>query len=182
VGGGPTLSTSDAFRFDTATLERPDWIPPGTRTINMIQLGRALTEPDALVVVPPVRALIVYKSNAASVTSDLRRCLEMLRRHDPFNVVLEHLRTDTAEYADWVLPATSQLRHWDVHSSYGHLYVTLNRPAIAPLGESLPNAEVFRRIARAMGLADPEVQDSDLRSEERRVGKESRWPSRREWV
>jgi len=162
VGGGATLSTSGAFRFDTATLERPDWIPPGTRTINMIQLGRALTEPDAGVGGPPVRALIVYNSNPAAVAPDLRRVREGLRRDDLFTVVLEHFRTDTAEYADWVLPATTQLEHWDVHGSYGHLYVTLNRPAIAPLGESLPNAEVFRRIARAMGLADPEFQDSDL--------------------
>jgi anaerobic selenocysteine-containing dehydrogenase len=77
-------------------------------------------------------------------------------------VVLEHFRTDTADYADWLLPATTQLEHWDVHTSYGHLYVTLNRPSIEPVGESLPNSEIFRRIAARMGLHDPELRDSDI--------------------
>ena len=67
-------------------------------------------------------------------------------------MVLEHFQTDTADWADYVLPATTQLEHWDVHLSYGHHYATLNRPAIAPLGEALPNTEIFRRLARAMGL------------------------------
>jgi anaerobic selenocysteine-containing dehydrogenase len=162
VGGGATLSTSGAFRFDTAALERPDWIPPGTRTVNMIRLGEALTEPDAGVGGPPVKALVVYNSNPAAVAPDLRRVREGLRREDLFTVVLEHFRTDTADYADWLLPATTQLEHWDVHGSYGHLYVTLNRPAIEPLGESLPNSEIFRRLAAAMGLSDPEFSDTDL--------------------
>jgi anaerobic selenocysteine-containing dehydrogenase len=161
VGGGATLSTSGAFRMNNSALERPDWIPPGTRTINMIRLGDALTTPDAGVGGPPVEALVVYNSNPASVAPDLGQVRRGLLREDLFTVVLEHFRTDTADYADWILPATTQLEHWDVHHSYGHNFVTLNRPAIAPIGESLPNSEIFRRLARAMGLSDPEFGDSD---------------------
>jgi anaerobic selenocysteine-containing dehydrogenase len=162
VGGGATLSTSGAFRANAAALEKPEWIPAGTRSINMIQLGDALTKPDAGVGGPPVQALIVYNSNPAAVAPDLGRVREGLRREDLFTVVLEHFRTDTADYADWILPATTQLEHWDVHTSYGHLYVTLNRPSIPPVGDSLPNSEIFRRIAARMGLHDPEIQETDL--------------------
>jgi anaerobic selenocysteine-containing dehydrogenase len=162
VGGGATLSTSGAFRPNRAALERPDWVPAGTRTVNMIQLGRALTEPDAGVAGPPVKALVVYNSNPAAVAPELGKVREGLRRPDLFTVVLEHFQTDTADYADWLLPATTQLEHWDLHTAYGHLYVTLNRPSIEPVGESLPNAEIFRRLAARMGLTDPEFGDSDL--------------------
>jgi anaerobic selenocysteine-containing dehydrogenase len=85
-----------------------------------------------------------------------------LRRDDLFTVVLEHFQTDTADYADWLLPATTQLEHWDIHASYGHLYVTLNQPAIEPIGESLPNSEIFRRLAARMKLPDADFWDSDL--------------------
>ena len=162
VGGGATLSTSGAFHLNRDALERPDWIAPGTRTINMIRLGDALTLPDAGVGGPPVKAMVVYNSNPAAVAPDLARVREGLRREDLFTVVLEHFQTDTADYADWVLPATTQLEHWDLHTSYGHLFLTLNRPSIQPVGESLPNSEIFRRIAAAMGLDDPALRDSDL--------------------
>jgi anaerobic selenocysteine-containing dehydrogenase len=162
VGGGATLSVSGAFKPNTVALERPEWIPPGTRTINMVQLGDALTLPDAGVGGPPVKALVVYNSNPGAVAPDLRTVREGLRREDLFTVVLEHFRTDTADYADWVLPATTQLEHWDVHTTYGHLYVTLNRPSIAPVGESLPNSEIFRRLAARMGLDDPAFRDDDV--------------------
>lgn len=161
VGGGATLSTSGAFQFNDAALERPDWVPGGTRTVNMIRLGEALTTPDAGVGGPPVQALVVYNSNPAAVNPDLTAVRRGLEREDLFTVVLEHFVTDTARYADWVLPATTQLEHWDVHLAYGHLYVTLNRPSIAPVGEALPNSEIFRRLARAMGLTEPEFSDSD---------------------
>jgi anaerobic selenocysteine-containing dehydrogenase len=163
VGGGATLSTSGAFRgVNAAALERPEWSPPGTRTVNMIRLGDALTLPDAGVGGPPVRALVVYNSNPGAVAPDLTRVREGLRREDLFTVVLEHFQTDTADYADWVLPATTQLEHWDLHTSYGHLYLTLNRPSIEPVGESLPNSEIFRRLAARMGMREPEFGDSDL--------------------
>ncbi|MBA4158483.1 MAG: molybdopterin oxidoreductase family protein [Gemmatimonadetes bacterium] len=162
VGGGATLSTSGAFRLNNAALERLDRVPAGTRTINMIRLGDALTQPDAGVGGPPVKALVVYNSNPAAVAPDLGKVREGLRREDLFTVVLEHFQTDTADYADWLLPATTQLEHWDIHTSYGHLYLTLNRPSIEPVGESLPNSEIFRRLAASMGLRNPEFRDTDL--------------------
>jgi anaerobic selenocysteine-containing dehydrogenase len=161
AGGGVQLSTSAAFKFNRQALERPDLSPP-VRTINMIKLGEALTRPDAGVGGPPVRALVVYDSNPASVAPDRNAVLAGLRREDLFTVVLEHFQTDTADYADIVLPATTQLEHWDVHLAYGHFYVTLNRPAIEPIGESKPNSEIFRLIAARMGMAHPSLADDDL--------------------
>ncbi len=161
AGGGVLLSSSQNFKFNTALVERPDLSPP-VRTINMIRLGEALTTKDAGVGGPPVRALVVYNSNPGAVAPDRNAVLAGMRRDDLFTVVLEHFQTDTADYADIVLPATTQLEHWDLHLSYGHHYVTLNQPSIDPLGESLPNSEIFRRIAARMGLDDPSLRDDDL--------------------
>jgi anaerobic selenocysteine-containing dehydrogenase len=160
-GGGVQLSSSLNFRFNAAALHRADVSPP-VRTINMIRLGDALTLPDAGVGGPPVKALVVYNSNPAAVAPDLAKVHRGFAREDLFTVVLEHFQTDTADWADYVLPATTQLEHWDVHLSYGHHYATLNRPAIAPLGEALPNTEIFRRLARAMGLTQDYFADDDL--------------------
>lgn len=159
-GGGVQLSSSANFAFDKAKLARPDLSPP-VRTINMSRLGDALTLPDAGVGGPPVKAIIVYNSNPAAIAPDRNPVLEGFKRDDLFTVVLEHFQTDTADYADILLPATTQLEHWDVHFSYGHHYMTLNRPSIEPLGESLPNSEIFRRIAKRMGLTDPIFDDDD---------------------
>lgn len=101
---------------------------------------------------PPVNVLVVYNANPASVCPDQGRVVRGLQRDDLFTVVLEHFQTDTARYADIVLPATTQLEHWDIHTSYGHLNVQINEPAIAPVGESLPNTEIFRRLGRALDL------------------------------
>ncbi len=161
AGGGVQLSTSANFAFDKNTLERPD-LSPQVRTINMIRLGEALTRPDAGVGGPPVRAMIVYNSNPAAVAPDRNEVLKGLAREDLFTVVLEHFQTDTADWADIVLPATTQLEHWDVHLSYGHHYLTLNRPSIEPLGETKPNSEIFRLLADRMGLAEPSLRDDDL--------------------
>jgi anaerobic selenocysteine-containing dehydrogenase len=161
AGGGVNLSTSGAFALNKHALQRPDLGPPA-RTINMSLLGTALTAPDGGVGGPPVQALIVYNSNPAAVAPDLSAVRRGLAREDLFTVVLEHFQTDTADWADYVLPATTQLEHWDVHHAYGHLYASLNRPAIAPIGESLPNTEIFRRLAAAMGLDDPLLRDDDL--------------------
>jgi anaerobic selenocysteine-containing dehydrogenase len=160
-GGGVNLSTSANFAFNKQLLERPDLSPP-VRTINMIRLGEALTRPDAGVGGPPVRAIVVYNSNPAAVAPDRNAVLRGFARDDLFTVVLEHFQTDTADWADIVLPATTQLEHWDIHLAYGHHYVTLNRPSIAPVGESKPNTEIFRQLASAMGLADPSLRDDDL--------------------
>jgi anaerobic selenocysteine-containing dehydrogenase len=161
AGGGVSLSTSGAFGFNKDALQRPDLGPPA-RTINMSLLGDALTKPDAGIGGPPVQALIVYNSNPGAVAPDRSAVTQGLAREDLFTVVLEHFQTDTADWADYVLPATSQLEHWDVHTAYGHFYATLNRPAIAPMGEALPNTEIFRRLAAVMHLDEPCLRDDDL--------------------
>jgi anaerobic selenocysteine-containing dehydrogenase len=155
-GGGAVLSTSGFFKYNYAALERPDMVRGNPRTINMSQLGEALTNVE-----PPVRALIVYNSNPGSVAPNQQRVLAGLKREDLFTVVLEHFQTDTADYADIVLPATTQLEHLDIHRSYGHTYSMLNTPAIQALGESKPNTEIFRLLAERMGFNDTCFKDSD---------------------
>jgi len=156
-GGGALLSTGGFYaRMKYSALERPDLIQGQPRTINMSQLGEALTNTN-----PPVRALVVYNSNPAAVAPNQQRVLAGMRRDDLFTVVLEHFQTDTADYADILLPATTQLEHFDIHKSYGHTYVMLNTPAIAPLGEAKPNTEIFRLLAERMGLEDAALKDSD---------------------
>jgi anaerobic selenocysteine-containing dehydrogenase len=153
AGGGALLSTSKLYPFNAAALERPDLVPPGTRTINMVQLAEALA---GELPGPPVRALYVYNANPAAVCPDQARVLQGLRREDLFTVVHEQFQTDTADYADILLPATTQLEHFDIHGSYGHLYVQVNEPAIAPLAEAKCNNDVFRLLARALKL-EPEL-------------------------
>ena len=157
AGGGCQLSSSGTFAMNTAAMERTDLGNHAARTINMTLLGRALTEVDD----PPVKGLIVYNSNPGSIAPDRENVLRGLRREDLFTVVLEHFQTDTADYADVLLPATTQLEHEDIHKAYGHLYAMYNRRAIEPLGEALPNSEIFRRIAAAMKLDFPELRESD---------------------
>ena len=154
-GGGALLSTSKAYPFDDTFLTRPDLIPRGTRTINMTSLAEAL---HGELPGPQVRALFVYNSNPAAVNPDQSRVLSGLRRDDLFTVVHDQFQTDTADYADILLPATTQLEHFDLHGSYGHLYVQSNNAAVAPLGEAKPNTEVFRLLAREMGY-EPELFD-----------------------
>jgi anaerobic selenocysteine-containing dehydrogenase len=161
-GGGVQLSSSANFAFNKAALQREDLSPAGTRTINMTLLGEALTKPDAGVGGPPVQAMIVYNSNPAAIAPDHGNVIEGMKREDLFTVVLEHFKTDTADYADWILPATTQIEHWDVHLSYGHLYASLNKPAIAPVGQALPNTEIFRRLAAKMGLEHESLRDDDV--------------------
>jgi anaerobic selenocysteine-containing dehydrogenase len=161
AGGGVQLSSSTNFGFNKALIGRTD-LGANVRTINMIRLGEALTTRDAGVGGPPVKALVVYNSNPAAVAPNRTEVIRGLGRDDLFTVVLEHFQTDTADWADVVLPATTQLEHWDVHLSYGHHYVTLNEPSIAPLGEAKPNSEIFRLLASEMGLDEPMFRDSDL--------------------
>ncbi|HEX8253493.1 MAG TPA: molybdopterin oxidoreductase family protein [Thermoanaerobaculia bacterium] len=158
VGGGAMLSTSGTFsKLDTASLARKDLSPTGTRTINMSQLGEALTKVSN----PAVKAIVVYNSNPAAVAPDRENVIAGFKRDDLFTVVLEHFQTDTADYADVLLPATTQLEHDDLHKAYGHTFVMYNAKSIEPLGESLPNSEIFRRIAAKMNLDFPELQESD---------------------
>jgi anaerobic selenocysteine-containing dehydrogenase len=128
------------------------------RTINMSQLGSALTDAE---LDPPVKAFVCWNSNPAAIAPDQERVLEGLGRDDLFVVVLEQFLTDTAAHADVVLPATTQLEHLDVLFSWGHHYLTWNEPAIEPLGEAKPNTEAFRLIAARLGLDDPCFAESD---------------------
>jgi anaerobic selenocysteine-containing dehydrogenase len=157
-GGGVLLSTSGTFPVRSDALERPDLVPPGTRTLNMSQLGRILTDGG---LAPPVKALFVYNSNPAAVAPEQERVREGLAREDLFTVVHDLFPTDTVDFADIVLPATTTLEHYDIHKAYGHLYVSLSRPAIAPLGEALPNTEMFRRLADRLGLDHECLRESD---------------------
>jgi anaerobic selenocysteine-containing dehydrogenase len=152
-GGGVLLSTSGAYEFAMDRLTRPDLSPPGTRIVNMNHLAEALagTLPG-----PPIKALYVYNCNPAAVAPDQTRVAEGLSREDLFTVVHEQFPTDSVDYADIVLPATTQLEHVDIHGSYGHLYVMYNPPAIAPLGECRSNNDVFRALAARMGF-EPEL-------------------------
>ena len=118
----------------------------------MIRLGQALTDPGMS---PPVKALYVYNSNPASIVPNQELVLRGLRREDLFTVVHEQHLTDTTDYADIVLPATTSMEHADLYKSFGHLYVQLAEPVIEPAGESRSNWRVVRLLARAMGLADP---------------------------
>ena len=155
--GGVLLSSSGAYPIDRAALERPDLIAGKPRTINMSTIGDALTANEVL----PVEAIVVYNSNPVAVAPDTERVIAGFSREDLFTVVIEHFQTDTADYADILLPATTQLEHFDIHGSYGHLYWMINNPAIAPLGEAKPNSEIFRQLARRMGFDDPCFEDSD---------------------
>ena len=154
--GGVLLTSSGHFPIDHDALERPDLLGGRSpRTINMSTIGNDLLNSD-------IRALIVYNSNPVAIAPDSARVVEGFSRDDLFTVVLEHFQTDTADYADYVLPATTQLEHWDVHMSYGHTDVLLNRPAIAPCGEARPNTQVFRELAQRMGFTEPCFGDDDL--------------------
>jgi anaerobic selenocysteine-containing dehydrogenase len=157
AAGGILLTTADNYNFDHATLERPDLMPsPRPRVINHAKLGDALTAAE-----PAVRAVIVYNNNPVAVCPDSAKVIAGFSREDLFCVVMDCFLTDTADYADIVLPATTQLEHYDIHKSYGHLYVLANNPAIAPVGESLPNTEVFRRLAARMGFEESCFRDAD---------------------
>lgn len=155
--GGALLSSSGTYPVDNAALERPDLIRGTPRTINMSAIGDALLD----VRDPPVHAIYVYNSNPVAVAPESRKVRAGFARDDLFCVVHEIFQTDTADFADVLLPATTQLEHIDVHNSYGHLYALANNKAIEPLGEALPNTEVFRRLAARMGFDEPCFADSD---------------------
>ncbi len=155
--GGALLSSSGTFPVDTAALERPDLIRGKPRTVNMSAIGDALLDARD----PPVQAIYVYNSNPVAVAPESGKVRAGFARDDLFCVVHEIFQTDTADFADILLPATTQLEQIDVHTSYGHLYALANNQAIEPLGEALPNTEVFRRLAARMGFDEPCFRDSD---------------------
>jgi anaerobic selenocysteine-containing dehydrogenase len=160
--GGLLLSSSGMYPVERAALQRPDLLGARRpRTINMSTIGDDLLREASPAFGPRIEALVVYNSNPVAVAPQSGRVVQGFAREDLFTVVLEQFQTDTADWADIILPATTQLEHWDIHSSYGHTDVLLNRPAIAPLGQARPNTEVFRGLATRMGLHDPCFTDDD---------------------
>jgi len=160
VGGGLLHWTRSLFSdgLNTRAVARTDIRGPRARSLNMVQLGRVLNDPD---LEPPVKALVVFDCNPASVLPNQNLVRAGLARDDLFTVVSDLFRTDTALYADYLLPATSFIEHWDVLFPWSQTYVVLNRPAVEPVGEAISNGELFRRLAAAMGFDDPHLQDSD---------------------
>ena len=160
--GGVLLSSSGLFPIDRAALHRPDLLGARRpRTLNMVTIGDDLLRETSPGFGPKVEAMIVYNSNPVAVAPESGKVVQGFAREDLFTVVLEHFQTDTADFADYLLPATTQLEHWDVHASYGHTDVLLNRPAIAPLGQARTNTDVFRALAQRMGFTDPGFGDDD---------------------
>jgi anaerobic selenocysteine-containing dehydrogenase len=168
--GGMLLSSGGWFApFRNQKLGHPELLAGHTpRTVNMSTIGDDLlrqageTLPDGRTFGPRIEALVVYNSNPVAVAPDSRRVVAGFCRDDLFTVVLEHFLTDTADHADYVLPATTQLEHWDVHASYGHTTLVINEPALTPRGESRSNAAIFRALAQRMGFDEPCFGDDDL--------------------
>ncbi|MEZ5353622.1 MAG: molybdopterin-dependent oxidoreductase [Bryobacteraceae bacterium] len=171
-GGGLQMTTSGAFKLDRPALEMPELqarSPLGreARMINMVRLGRALKGEEEC---PPVKALFVYNSNPAAIAPDQINVLAGLRRTDLFTVVAEQMPTDTAAYADIVLPATTFLEHTDIYFAYGHYYLQLARPAVDAPGECRPNTDLFRALAQRMGYTEPCFADDDDRLIDQALG------------
>lgn len=158
-GGGILALPLWVFPVNWPAMSRPDLRPEGTRIVNQFHLGKALT--GELGLDPGVHALMVYNSNPVVVCPDQEKVVRGLTRDDLFTVVSEQFLTDTATYADIVLPATTQLEQLDIMFSWGHFYIGLNLPSIPPVGESVPNTELFRRLAAAMGYDDDHFHKSD---------------------
>jgi anaerobic selenocysteine-containing dehydrogenase len=162
AAGGVQLSASDSFPKNTQALQRPDLLPGKLpRLINMSTIGDDLLRPASPEFGPQIEAVIVYNANPVAVAPESPKVAQGFARDDLFTVVLEHFQTDTADYADILLPATTQLEHADVHGAYGHLYMLANNPAIAPLGESKPNTDIFRLLAARMGFDDDCFNETD---------------------
>ena len=160
VGGGFQLSTSAAFGLNNAALERTDLMQTSlgrpARTINMVELGQALNVVDD----PPVKALFVYNSNPAAVCPNHNDVIRGLLRPDLFTVVHEQFFTDTTDYADIVLPATTFFEHKELQSAYGHYYLQMSNQAMEPLGECRSNVDLFRALAEKMGFEEECFRDS----------------------
>ena len=154
--GGLLLSSSGVSPFNKAALQLPQLLGDRRpRTLNMSTIGDVLLHPGDAQFGPQVEAVVVYNSNPVAVAPESAKVAAGFAREDLFTVVLEHFLTDTADHADYVLPATTQLEHWDIHGSYGHTDVLLNRPAIAPEGQARSNAQIFRDLAAQMAQLDP---------------------------
>lgn len=165
VGGGLLQMPLWDFPVDWMKVSRGDWIKPGTRVVNNLRLGQALT--GEMKLDPPLKSLFVYCTNPVSQAPETNKIVKGLEREDLFTVVAEHFMTDTAKYADIILPAAMAGEAEDMMWSWGHLYFTYNQKAIDPPGECLPTSEMWRRLAKEMGFDDPifRMTDSELAAE-----------------
>lgn len=164
AAGGLLLSSSGFYPMNLADLERPDLYPNGLpRLLNMSTLGDHLLHPGDASFGAKIEAVIVYNSNPMAIAPESHKVAQGFAREDLFTVVLEHFQTDTADYADIILPATTQLEHSDIHKSYGHRYILLSQQAIQPLGECKSNSEIFRLLAAKMNFTECCFQDDDRR-------------------
>lgn len=161
--GGLLLSSSGWFApFKNPQLERPDLrAGRASRVINMSTIGDDLLRESSADFGPKIEAVIVYNSNPVAVAPESPKVVRGFQRADLFTVVLEHFMTDTADQADYVLPATTQLEHLDVHTAYGHTDVLINHPAVAPVGQAKPNTQIFRELAVALGFTEGAFAETD---------------------
>jgi len=158
-GGGAVQMTLWSYPLEWDKMTRGEWIKPGTRVINLLELGATLTGEKHTD--PPVQSLFVYNSNPLSMAPNQEKVRRGLNREDLFTVVSEHFLTDTARYADIVLPAAMQAEQLDIMFSWGHFYLLLNQPAVEPAGEAISNTELFRRLSKTMGLTRPHLYLDD---------------------
>jgi anaerobic selenocysteine-containing dehydrogenase len=172
--GGIVLGAGNAFPRTVAKLQRPDLTPPGTRTLNILDMGRHLASDD---LDPPVRALFIYNHNPIVVHPDQNRMREGLKRAEIFTVGIEVAMTESMAHCDIVLPAATHFECDDLYASYGHHWLQRAEPVIRPQGESLPNTEIFRRLAASFGFDDPcfsasdaELMDEAVDPADRRLG------------
>jgi molybdopterin guanine dinucleotide-containing S/N-oxide reductase-like protein len=175
LGGGLQMSTSGSFALNTAALKMPELMQKAlgrpARIVNMVQLGKALNTLTS----PPVQALFVYNSNPAAVCPNHNQVVRGLMRPDLFTVVHEQFFTDTTDYADIVLPATTFFEHKDLQAAYGHYYLQISNPAIDPLGECRSNVELFRALAQHMGFEDECFRESVDSMIERALASPNPW-------
>ncbi len=157
-GSGIVLAAGNAFPKTMARLQRPDLLPPGTRTLNLIDVGRHLAADD---IDPPLRALFIYNHNPIVVHPDQNRMRRGLAREDVFAVGIEVAMTESMAHCDIVLPAATHFECADLYASYGHQWLQRAEPVLPPIGELLPNTEIFRRLAARFGFDEPCFRASD---------------------
>ncbi len=157
-GAGVIAKPGFAFPTTAQALQRPDLVPEGTRTLNIVDVGRHLLRDD---LDPPIRAVFIYNHNPVATHPDQNRMRRALSRDEIFKVGIDVVMTDSMHYCDLVLPAASHFEFDDIYTAYGHAWLQRAEPVIAPVGEALSNTEIFRRLARAFGFTDSMFDDSD---------------------
>src|SRR4029077_4384929 len=155
---GIVLGARNAFPKTPARLTRPDLIPPGTRTLNILDVGRHLERDD---LDPPLRAVFIYNHNPIVVHPDQARMQRALKREDIFFVGIEVAMTESMRHCDVVLPAATHFECDDLYAAYGHHWLQRAEAVIPPVGEALPNTEIFRRLAARFGFDDPCFKATD---------------------